>query len=93
MLDYLSGRGSQDDICKRYAIRSKAKLQIWIKKYNGHEELKASSTEGTDIMTKGRKTTSEERVEIAFYCIFIIIIMQKQQKNLKFLMVRTRKSS
>lgn len=44
VLDYLSGRGSQDDICKRYGIRSKAKLQIWIKKYNGHEELKASGT-------------------------------------------------
>lgn len=69
VLDYLSGRGSQDDICKIYGIRSKAKLQIWIKKYNGHEELKASGTGGTVIMTKGRKTTFEERVEIASYCI------------------------
>lgn len=69
VLDYLTGRGSQDDICKRYGIRSKSKLQIWIKKYNGHEELKASSTGGTVIMTKGRKTTFEERVEIASYCI------------------------
>jgi len=42
--DYLSGKGSQDDICKKYGIRSKAKLPIWIKKYNGHEELKASPT-------------------------------------------------
>ena len=40
VLDYLAGRGSQDDICKKYGIRSKAKLQIWIKKYNGYEELK-----------------------------------------------------
>ena len=55
VLDYLAGRGSQDDICKKYGIRSKAKLQIWIKKYNGHEELKSSGTGGSIIMTKGKK--------------------------------------
>lgn len=68
VLDYLAGRGSQDDICKKYGIRSKAKLQIWIKKYNGHEELKSFGTGGSTIMTKGRKTTFEERVEIVQYC-------------------------
>ena len=66
---YLSGDGSQTDICKKYGIRSKSKLQKWIKKYNGHEELKASGTGGTSIMTKGKKTTFDERVEIAAYCI------------------------
>ena len=55
VLDYLAGYGSQDDICKKYGIRSKAKLQIWIKKYNGHEELKSSGTGGSIIMTKGKK--------------------------------------
>ena len=69
VLDYLAGRGSQDDICKKYGIRSKAKLQIWIKKYNGYEELKSSGTGGNAIMTKGRKTSFEERVEIVQYCI------------------------
>ena len=44
VLDYLAGCGSQDDICKKYGIRSKGKLQTWIKKYNGHEELKSSGT-------------------------------------------------
>ena len=38
-------------------------------KYNGHEKLKDSGTGGTLIMTKGRKTTFEERVEIVQYCI------------------------
>ena len=33
VLDYLEGHGSQDDICKKYGILSKSKLQIWIKKY------------------------------------------------------------
>lgn len=62
--NYLSGKGSQSDICKKYGIRSKSKLQKWIKKYNGHEELKSSGTGSTSIMTKGRKTTFEERIEI-----------------------------
>ena len=69
VLDYLAGYGSQDDICKKYGIRSKGKLQTWIKKYNGHEELKSSGTGGSIVMTKGRKTTFDERVEIVQYCI------------------------
>ena len=69
VLDYLAGYGSQDDICKKYGIRSKGKLQTWIKKYNGHEELKSSGTGGNIIMTKGRKTTFEERVEIVNFTI------------------------
>ncbi len=69
VLDYLAGRGSQDDICKKYGIRSKSKLQKWIKVYNGHGELKSSCTGGNSIMTKGRKTTFDERVEIVQYCI------------------------
>lgn len=66
---YLAGEGSFMDICKKYKIHSTAQLKTWVKKYNGHEELKASGTGGTIIMTKGRKTTFEERVEIASYCI------------------------
>lgn len=67
--DYLDGNGSQEDICKKYGIRSKSKLQEWIKRYNGHEELKASGTGGCPVMAKGRKTTFNERVEIVQYCI------------------------
>ena len=69
VLDYLAGHGSQNDICKKYGIRSKGKLQTWIKKYNGHVKLKSSGTGGSIVMTKGRKTTFEERVEIVQYCI------------------------
>ena len=69
VVDYLAGYGSQDDICKKYGIRSKGKLQTWIKKYNSHEELKSSGTGGNIIMTKGRRTTFDERVEIVQYCI------------------------
>ena len=67
--DYLSGKGSLLEVCKRYKIKSTRQLRNWIKKYNGHEELKASGTGGTIIMTKGRKTSFDERVEIVQYCI------------------------
>ena len=67
--DYLAGQGSLNDICKKYGIRAISKLGNWIKQYNGHEELKSSGTGGSIIMTKGRKTTFNERVEIVQYCI------------------------
>lgn len=67
--DYLTGVGSQSDICKKYGIRSSTQLQNWILKYNSHEKLKASGTGGMLIMTNGRKTTYDERVEIVKYCI------------------------
>lgn len=67
--DYLSGLGSQQAICKKYGIKSRGKLHNWIMKYNSHEELKSSGTGGTLLMTKGRKTTFDERVDIVNYCI------------------------
>lgn len=66
---YLAGEGSHMEICQKFKILSTSQLKSWIKKYNGHEELKASGTGGTSIMTKGKKTTFDERVEIAAYCI------------------------
>ncbi|OPJ63179.1 helix-turn-helix domain-containing protein [Clostridium oryzae] len=67
--DYLNGLGSLGDICKKYCIRSKSRLRQWIKMYNSHEEIKSSKTGGCTIMTKGRKTTFDERIEIVQYCI------------------------
>ena len=67
--DYLSHSLTVPEILKKYQIRSGTQLRRWIKKYNDHEELKSSGTGGNTIMTKGRKTTFEERVEIVQYCI------------------------
>jgi transposase len=67
--DYLAGGGSHMDICKRYGIKSTSQLRNWILKYNGHEKLKTSGTGGTPIMTKGRATTYDERVDIVKFCI------------------------
>mgnify|MGYP000078558503 FL=1 len=65
VLDYLDGRGSLDDICKKYGICPRLKLQLWIKKYNNHEELKSSEIGEHTIMTKGRKTAFGDCTEKA----------------------------
>ena len=67
--DYLSGKGSQNEICKRYKIRSTTQLHRWILKYNGHEKLKSSEAGGSRLMTKGRNTTLDERFSIVEFCI------------------------
>lgn len=67
--DYLAGKGTLREIQKKYGIRSDKQLRNWIMKYNGHENQKTSFTGGNSIMTKGRKTSYEERVEIVTYCM------------------------
>ena len=67
--DYLSNRLTMPEILKKYQIRSDTQLRRWILKYNGHEKLKTSGIGGDIIMTKGRRTTFEERIEIVQYCI------------------------
>ena len=67
--DYLSKTLTVPEILKKYQIRSGTQLKRWTKKYNGNKKLKSSGTGGNIIMTKGRKTTFEERVEIVQYCI------------------------
>lgn len=67
--DYVAGIDSKMGICKKYGIHSPTQLSKWILKYNGHEELKVSGTGGYSIMTKGRKTSFDDRIEIVQYCI------------------------
>ena len=67
--DYLMHKLPVKEILKKYKMRSATQLRKWVKKYNGHEELKTSGTGGSIIMTKGRKTSFDERVEIVQYCI------------------------
>lgn len=68
--EYLSGNFSLKDICIKYKISSDSVLRRWIKVYNdGHKELKSTGSGGRRPMTKARKTTFEERVEIVQFCI------------------------
>ena len=65
--DYLSGKGSQREICIKYGIRKTSILERWLKVYNSHGEFRIMN--GGSRMTKGRETTPEERIEIAKECI------------------------
>lgn len=65
--DYLSGKGSLQEICERHKIRSRTQLMNWLKVYNRHEDFRIQT--GGSHMTKGRETTATERVEIARECI------------------------
>ena len=68
--DYLAGKGSLRKICKKYEIMDDHTLRDWIMWYNGHKEFKEpSSAKGAIYMTKGRKTTQEERAKIVAFCI------------------------
>ncbi|HEY8805151.1 MAG TPA: transposase [Clostridium sp.] len=67
--DYISGRFSQKEVAKKYGISNKSLLQQWLKKYNDHRELKATTKGMIQSMIKGRVTSWKERIEIALYCI------------------------
>lgn len=69
VLDYLNGNGSHQEICKKYGIRSTHQLHDWILKYNDHDTSTTSNQGGKSIMTSGRTTTFDERIEIVKYCI------------------------
>ena len=67
---YLRGEGSYRDLCKKFGISHNDVLRQWVLWYNGHREFKErSSAKGEIYMTKGRKTTQEERAEIVAFCI------------------------
>lgn len=68
--DYLSGKGSQLEICKKYKIRNTHCLRGWIKVYNAHGDFSSRKySGGGSCMKQGRTTTQEERVQIAKECI------------------------
>jgi len=69
IMDYLSGNGSYMELCKKYGIKSTRQLRYWVLLYNGHEKIITSGTGGRRSMTKGRKTTFEEKLLIVKYCI------------------------
>ena len=68
--DYLAGKGSLRKICKKYGIPDHKMLRQWISCYNGHKAYRRrTGAKGEIYMTKGRKTTQEERAQIVAFCI------------------------
>lgn len=67
--DYISGGLSLRETVRKYRLSGTTVLRNWIKKYTSHSELKDSGRGMSQPMTKGRKTTVGERIEIAKACI------------------------
>lgn len=67
--DYISGEFSQYEIVRKYQISSRSVLISWINKYNSHRDLEDMSKGRTSSMTKGRKTSWDERIQVVHYCL------------------------
>src|SRR5690606_18138543 len=67
--DYLSGKYSMFDILAKYGISGLSVFKKWLKIYTSHSELQDSGKGMSQTMTKGRKTTLEERLEIVQACL------------------------
>jgi len=72
--DFLQKDLTDIEILEKYTISSDSILRTWVKKYTSHSELKDSGKGMSQTMTKGRKTTFEERIQIVDHCL-------KHQKN------------
>ena len=67
--EYLSGKGSLEQIGEEYGLRSISQLRQWIKVYNAHGDFNSVKFSGGSYMKQGRETTLEERIQIAKECI------------------------
>jgi transposase len=66
---YLRGEGSIEELRNQRGILSTNQLATWVKKYNGHEEIRDYDPKGDVYMTKSRATTNAERKEIVNWCM------------------------
>ena len=66
---YIKGNKSASQLARTLGI-SVEQFRIWVLKYNNsHNKWKSHNTKENKIMTKGRKITYNERVEIVAFCI------------------------
>ena len=68
--DYLSGKGSQAELSKKYGLRDRRQLRNWLKVYNAHGDFNSRKNSGGGrYMKQGRDTTQEERIQIVKDCL------------------------
>lgn len=68
--DYLSGKGSLEQIGGKYGLRSITQLRQWIKVYDAHGDFNSrKNSGGGSYMKQGRDTTQEERIQIVKDCL------------------------
>ena len=57
--EYLSGNGSQREICRKFGILTKSTLEVWTMRYNGHREFKERrSAQGEIYNGQGKKNNA-----------------------------------
>lgn len=64
--EHLNAMTSMVELAHKYDIPSKETVRQWVIRYNKGEEMR-TTREGASPLTKGRKTTYAERIEIAEY--------------------------
>ena len=70
VLEYLSENNTLLELTLKYSISGESTILRWVKDYNSHIELKDYIPGGKEIyMTKSRKVSKEERIEIVKYCM------------------------
>lgn len=67
--DYLQGKGSLREVCRKFKISGTYTLRNWIKVYNSNKELRDYSPKPEVYVAMARKTTKEERQEIVQHCL------------------------
>ena len=67
--EYLQGRGSLREICRKYHISRNTTLRRWIKVYHSNRELRDYDPKPEVYVAMRKKTTKEERREIVAYCL------------------------
>ena len=65
---YLSGNFNQQQVCEMFKIKSSRQLRSWIKVYNSGKGF-INKMSGGSRMKSTRKTTKEERIQIARECL------------------------
>ena len=62
------------ELAKEYGLSDESRVRDWLKSYNGHRKFKRhSAARGALYMTKGKKTTQQERAEIVAFCLGCIL--------------------
>ena len=70
VLEYLNAESSATELMIKYNIPADSTILKWVKDYNSHIELKDYIPGRKEIyMTKSRKVSKEERIEIVKYCM------------------------
>jgi len=64
---YLSRRMSEEDICKKYQIRSRTQLEKWVSLYNGQKEFRPAG--GARKGTRMARISGEEKQMAVEFCI------------------------